>query len=415
MNKYLLFFFLCFTIYVLAQNNTTIRYDLFNEATTFNHSDTILGVPFITNHNFTFLLNNSIEEFSEFNKSDLILDFSDFIENNKSLSFNFFSENNLLYFGFPKSKSYYSFGYKFYSYFDLNLSNDFLNLFWNGNNQFGDNIAYFRNNTTSLIQYSSLFFQYSSNIFQKFRFGARISLLHGINYFNLDKGNFSLQSFANSPTPYSSLIQTDIFYQASRANLFGFSNPGLNVNLGIKYILNKFKFSADIYNFGFIFWHKRPSQHQSEESYSFDGIDYTMDQVFSDEIDTTIDTLQNIFALNRLSSNSFFSKTPMRIKFNTIYHFNSSTDFFINYHAIQSAGSSYSHHTFIGMYKSIGKNTDFSMAYNINNFSFYNFQFAINRKFKNYLVNINTNNLFSIFNLSGSNYFNLQAGIYYFF
>ena len=44
MNKYLLFFFLCFSIYVLAQNNTTIRYDLLNEATTFNHSDTILGV-----------------------------------------------------------------------------------------------------------------------------------------------------------------------------------------------------------------------------------------------------------------------------------------------------------------------------------------------------------------------------------
>ena len=415
MNKYLLVFFLFFSGYLLSQNNALIRYDLFNESTTFFHSDTILGVPFMTNHNFNFLINSSIEEFSEFKESDLILDFSDFIENNKNLFFNFFSENNLLYYGFPKSKSYYSFGYKFSSHFDLSLSNDFLNLFWNGNNQFGDNITYFSNNTTSLIQYSSLFFQYSSNVFQKFRFGARISLLHGINYFDLDKGNFSLQSFADSSTPYSSLIQTDIFHQSSRANLFGFSNPGFNVNLGIKYILNKLKFSVDIYNFGFIFWHKAPSQHQSEESYYFDGVDYTMDQILSDEINTTIDTLQNIFALNRLSNNSFFSKTPVRINFNSIYHFNSSTDFFINYHAIQSASSSYNHHSFIGMCKSIGKNTDFSVAYNINNVSFYNFQFAINRKFKNYLVSINTNNLVSIFNLRGSNYFNLQAGVYYFF
>jgi len=237
MNKYLLVFFFCFSGHLLAQNNASIIYDLFNESTTYYHTDTILGVPFMTNHNFNFLINNSFAEFSEFNKSDLILDFSDFIENKKSLSFSFFSENNLLYFGFPRSKSYYSFGYKFSSHFDLSLSNDFLSLFWNGNHQFVDNVTYFNNNTTSLIQYSSLFFQYSSNISQKFRFGARISLLHGINYFDLDKGDFSLQSFANSPTPYSSLIQTDIFYQASRANLFGFSNPGLNVNLGIKYIL----------------------------------------------------------------------------------------------------------------------------------------------------------------------------------
>ena len=50
----------------------------------------------MTNHNFNFLINSSVEEFSEFNKSDLILDFSDFIENNKNLFFNFFSENNLV-------------------------------------------------------------------------------------------------------------------------------------------------------------------------------------------------------------------------------------------------------------------------------------------------------------------------------
>ena len=98
MNKYLLVFFFCFSGHLLAQNNASIIYDLFNESTTYYHSDTILGVPFLTNHNFNFLINNSFAEFSEFNKSDLILDFSDFIENKKSLSFSFFSENNLLYF-----------------------------------------------------------------------------------------------------------------------------------------------------------------------------------------------------------------------------------------------------------------------------------------------------------------------------
>ena len=59
-------------------------------------------------------------------------------------------------------------------------------------------------------------------------YGLRVSLLHGINYFDLNKGNFSLQSYTNSTTPYSSQIQTDIFFESSRANIFGISNPGLS-------------------------------------------------------------------------------------------------------------------------------------------------------------------------------------------
>ena len=55
------------------------------------------------------------------------------------------------------------------------------------------------------------------------------------------------------------------------------------------------------------------------------------------------------------------------------------------------------------------------LAYNINEYSFDNFKLSITRKFKNYLVSINTNNLISILNTTKSNYFNLQFGVYYFF
>lgn len=381
----------------------------------YSSEDTIIGFPLITNHDFNFLINNSLSDFSDFNNKVLTFDFTDYVKKNRPLSLNFFSENNLLYLGIPKIKSYCAFGFKFSSYFDLDLSEEIIKLFWNGNSQFTDNIIDFNNNTSSLLQYSSFFFQYSSVFSQNLMYGLRVSLLHGINYFDLNRGNFSLQSSTNSTTPYSTQIQTDIFFESSRANIFGVSNPGLSFNFGLNYSLRKFQFLFDLHNLGFIYWNKRTSQHSSESDYLFNGVDYTMEQILTEEINTTIDSLENIFALNNISSNSFFSYTPMRIRFMSSYNLNFSTNFFIDYKLIQNSSSKFRHYAFIGLDKYLQKNTSLKLAYNINEYSFDNFKFSITSKFKNYLVSINTNNLISILNISKSNYFNLQFGVYYFF
>ena len=246
-------------------------------------------------------------------------------------------------------------------------------------------------------------------------YGLRVSLLHGINYFDLNRANFSLQSSTNSTTPYSTQIQTDIFFESSRANIFGVSNPGLSFNFGLNYSLRKFQFLFDLHNLGFIYWNKRTSQHSSESDYLFNGVNYTMEQILTEEINTTIDSLENIFALNNISSNSFFSYTPMRIRFMSSYNLNFSTNFFIDYKLIQNSSSKFRHYAFIGLDKYLQKNTSLKLAYNINEYSFDNFKFSITSKFKNYLVSINTNNLISILNINKSNYFNLQFGVYYFF
>ena len=416
MNRYILVFLCFFYVNSFSQNNSIFQIDLFNlnYSSTFFNSDTILGVPFFTDHNVHFLTKNSLNKFSVFEKNNIIIDFSQFVEDGNNLAFNFLSENNLLFFGFPKANSHYSFGFKYSSYFDLNLSNQLINLFWNGNNQYSDNIVSFRENYISLIQFSSLFFQYSSDFSDNFRIGARVSLLHGVNFFNLEKGNFSLQSLSGSITPFSSFIHTDIFYQSSRANFFGFSNPGLSVNLGVKYNFNKWKFLADFQNLGFIFWHKSNSQYQSEGSYFFDGVGYTMDQILSEEINNTLDTLEDVFALNRVSEKSFFSKLPTRFNLQASYSYQPSLDFFIEYFAVQDNLSGYTHNTFFGLSKIFNKKTGFKVAYNFNNYSFNNIQFAISRKFKNILVYVNTNNILTVFDFHESNYLNLQAGIYYF-
>ena len=45
-----------------------------------------------------------------------------------------------------------------------------------------------------------------------------------------------------------------------------------------------------------------------------------MDQILTEEISTTIDSLETFFALNNISSNSFFSYTPIKIRFMSIYN-----------------------------------------------------------------------------------------------
>lgn len=417
MNRYILVLFYFFSLNSLAQHNSMLQFDLFNlnNFSAFFNSDTVLGIPFFSDHDLHFMTKNSLNECFVFDENNLIIDFSEFIDNGNNLSSKFFAENNLLYFGFPKGKSYYSFGFKYSSYFDLDISNKLISLFWNGNSQYEDNIVSFKNNNSSLLRFSSLFFQYSSNYFKDFRFGARISLLHGINFFNLDRGNFTLQSFSQSTTPFASSINTDIFYQSSRAGLFGFSNPGLGVNLGVEYTFNKWKFSVDIQNLGFIFWHKNSSQSQSEGTHFFDGVHYTMNQILSDEINSSLDTLEDVFALNRTSSNSFFTKIPMRINLHTTYIFRPSTSFFINYFALQNNISGYTHNAFFGVSKLFSQKTILKTSYGLNNYSFYNIQFSISRKLKDLLINFNTNNLLSIFNFREANYLSFQAGIFYFF
>jgi len=413
MNK--VFFIILFFSYLncFAQSSLSI---IDNERhSSFYIKDTILGIPIFSNHSFDFYTNTKLNNFSSFENKSITLNFSKLINTGQDFNFSFIADNNLIHFGFPKSNKYYSFGYNFSTYFDLNLSNEIIDLFWNGNSQYINNNILFQDNVASLIQFSSIYFQFSFLHSKNLKFGSRISILHGINYFDLEKGNFSLFSLENNITPFLTTIETDILYRTSDANYFGFSNPGFSINLGAEYNFKNWSFLFDVRNLGLIFWHKNNYQNQSNEYYDFNGINYTMDEIFTEEANQTIDTLESIFSLNRNSDNGVISRLPIRANINSTYSFNPSLDLFIKYFIIEKNNTGFIHHAFLGISKFLNKKTDIQISYNFNNVGFENVQVGLSKRFKNIFIGINTNNLISLFDVSSTNYLNIQTRLCYIF
>ena len=56
-----------------------------------------------------------------------------------------------------------------------------------------------------------------------------------------------------------------------------------------------------------------------------------MDEIFTEEANQTIDTLETIFSLNDSPENNFISRLPFRANINSSYSINSSTDLFVKY------------------------------------------------------------------------------------
>ncbi len=413
MNKFVYIVLVFCYLNCFSQNNSNI---IDNEQySSFHISDTIIGIPIFSNHSFDFYSSIKLNQFTSIKNGNITLDFSEFISTGQDFNFSFISENNLIHFGLPILNKYYSFGYNFSSYFDLQLSNEIINLFWNGNSQYLNNSIQFQNNVASLLQFSSIYFQISFLLNENLKLGSRINFLHGINYLNFEKGDLYLYTSENNITPFSSIIQTDLLYKTSNANYFGFSNPGLSINFGAEYNFKNWKFLFDIRNLGFIYWQKNNELNQSNESYNFNGIYYTMDEIFSEEVDQTIDTLQNIFSLNESPSNNEISRLPIRTNINASYSINSSTDFFVKYFLIEKNNKNFIHHFFFGASKLFNNKTNLQIAYNFNNTGFENLQLGLSKRFKNLFIELNTNNLFSLFDFRSTNYLNFQTRLTYVF
>ena len=413
MNKFVSIILSLISLNCLSQNSLNI---IDNEQySSFYINDTILGIPIFSNNSFDLYSNTKLNKFTSIENKNITLDFSEFISSGHNFKFSFISENNLIHFGFPSLNKYYSFGYNLSSYFDINISNELIDFFWNGNSQYLNNFVGFRNNTGSLLQFSSIYFQMAFLLNENLKFGSRINFLHGINYLDFEKGNFSLYSLENNITPFSTLIETDILFRTSNANYFGFSNPGVSINIGAEYKLKKWKFLFDIRNLGFIFWQKNNKLNQSNESYDFNGVYYTMDEIFTEEANQTIDTLETIFSLNDSPENNFISRLPLRANINSSYSINSSTDLFVKYFVIEKNNTGYIHHAFIGAYKSFNEIINIQIAYNLNNSGFENIQIGLSKRFKNIFIELNTNNILSLFDILSTNYLNLQTRLTYVF
>ena len=185
MNKFVSIILSLISLNCLSQNSLNI---IDNEQySSFYINDTILGIPIFSNNSFDFYSNTKLNKFTSIENKNITLDFSEFISSGHNFRFSFISENNLIHFGFPSSNKYYSFGYNLSSYFDINISNELIDFFWNGNSQYLNNFVGFRNNTGSLLQFSSIYFQMAFLLNENLKFGSRINFLHGINYLDFER------------------------------------------------------------------------------------------------------------------------------------------------------------------------------------------------------------------------------------
>ena len=379
---------------------------------TYYSNDTILAFP-LSSNNLNFFTKNPITDW--YNTTTNKVDFENYIYEKKNIEMDFFLENNILSLGFPLNKSYLSFGISHYAQGRVHLSNELLNLFWNGNSQYLNQTAIFSDNYSNLIQFSSIYFQYYFEL-NNYKMGARLNFLHGINYFNLDKGDFTLNSVNDLITPFSTYISTNINTQTSTASLIGFTNPGLSLDYAVDFNISNFKFSIQLENLGFIYWNSNVMYYDSNTNYLFNGFDYTMDQVISDEIQNTIDTLSDVFAISSETGLKFITRIPLNFNFQTSFQTNSTTDFFINFQGIEQFGEDDSRGFlnlyFVGLKKDLSDNIALYSAYNYNKFSSTNLSLGIFAKFNKFLFKINTNNLFALFN---QKYFHLNTALYYVF
>ena len=211
-------------------------------------------------------------------------------------------------------------------------------------------------------------------------------------------------------------ISTNINTQTSTASLIGFTNPGLSLDYAVNFNISNFKFSIQLENIGFIYWNSNVMYHDSNTNYLFNGFDYTMDQVISDEIQNTIDTLSDVFAISSETGLKFTTRIPLNFNFQTSFQTNSTTDFFINFQGIEQFGEDDSRDFlnlyFVGLKKDLSDNIALYSAYNYNKFSSTNLSLGIFAKFNKFLFKINTNNLFALFN---QKYFHLNTALYYVF
>ena len=140
-----------------------------------------------------------------------------------------------------------------------------------------------------------------------------------------------------------------------------------------------------------------------------------MDEIFTEEANQTIDTLETIFSLNDSPENNFISRLPFRANINSSYSINSSTDLFVKYFINEKNNTGYIHHTFIGAYKSFNEIINIQIAYNFNNYGFENIQIGLSKRFRNIFIELNTNNILSLFDFLSTNYLNLQTRLTYIF
>ena len=189
----------------------------------------------------------------------------------------------------------------------------------------------------------------------------------------------------------------------------------MGLDFSISYNVSNFNFSANFENIGFIYWNNNTFSHQSNTSYLFDGVHYSMDQIISDEIVNTLDTLSDIFAINNNESVSYLQRLPINFKFQTSFKINSNSDFFVLLQSIEEINNdkiSFFNNYYLGYNKRLSENLLVIGSYDYNKYSPINFNLGFVLNYKNFIIKLNSNSLSAFL---GQKSFHLNTALYYLF
>lgn len=189
---------------------------------------------------------------------------------------------------------------------ELTYSDGLPGLLWRGNGAYLDEMTDL-GLSFDVLAYSEVGVSASTDISDKVRVGGRLKLLQGLLNVSTDHRASDLSLYTNPEfyqltfdydyrLRFASAFDADIDSLSDITNLevngagqaFGFSNPGVALDLGVQFMpIEKLTINASVVNLGRISWRNSASVFATEGSLTFEGLD-----PFSDEIDADSATIQ---------------------------------------------------------------------------------------------------------------------------
>ncbi|MGP8216110.1 MAG: DUF5723 family protein [Bacteroidia bacterium] len=287
-------------------------------------STIFIGLPLISSQYFNF-------SNSGFKYSDLMVQDGDSVKPNVSNMISKLTKENyisidyhtdIISFGFPIQKNYFSFNITEKVDIRLGYSQDFLNFIWKGN---GDPsiIGQTVNLAPSLdaIHYREYGAGWSRKITDKLTVGGKLKYLYGEENISTNNTNASIYT---DPNDYSLTAQSNINVNTSGIDNDEFKfnsahdvvdyllkkpNNGAAIDLGATYKFNdKITFSASLTDLGFITWNDAVTSYESNDpnaTFTYQGIN--LNQFLNNNsvnlgntFQNTLDSAKNIFKIDSL-------------------------------------------------------------------------------------------------------------------
>lgn len=253
-------------------------------------STIFIGIPLLSSQYFSF--GNSGFKYSDLIKhrpdDSLYADVDNMLS--KLASKNYIQlayRTDILSFGFPIKKGYFSFNITEKANFRLSYTKDFMNFLWNGNGPYlGQDVHL--NLGVDFTHYREYGFGYSRKVSDKLTVGGKLKYLYGMENISTKKSDVTLNTGTDD---FAITAQSDVLINTSGldsnsfknfnpvAYLFKKKNRGAGIDMGAEYqYSDKLTFSASVIDLGFIRWTSAPTNYQSHTpggAFTYRGVNLT--------------------------------------------------------------------------------------------------------------------------------------------